>query len=364
MEAQRGNGSATDPAPPDQAGTNSGALVPGTDKAPLSVAAKPGGGGAATPYLETYLTTLRAERNLSANTLRNYRTDLTHFLQWWERAGDGDYLGVTRPGFRQYLAALDADGVARGSVARKVSTVHSFYRYLVREGVLAADPLRELKPPRKPKTLPRILSAAEIGALLNAPDVSTDTGARDRAILELLYAAGVRVRELTGLDVSGVDLDELTLRVTGKGNKQRLVLFGEPAEQALRTYLKTARPRLARKPGQTALFLNRDGGRLSPRAVELLVRKYALAAGIDQRAYPHLLRHSFATHLLDGGADVRIVQELLGHSSAATTQIYTHVTEQRQRQTYTEAFYNEWQPRKGPKSTAQRPEPDRDVSDA
>ncbi|MGH2588102.1 MAG: site-specific tyrosine recombinase/integron integrase [Dehalococcoidia bacterium] len=296
--------------------------------------------------VDAYLARLRVERNLSAYTLRNYRTDLTHFFDWWGRVAGGDPLTVTRPGFRQYLAALDTDGVARGSVARKVSTIHTFYRHLVNEGVLEVDPLRELRPPKKPQTLPRVLPEGAIGALLAAPNVETDTGVRDRAILELLYAAGVRVRELTGLDVEHLDLHEMTVRVTGKGNKQRIVLFGEPAERALRSYLKTVRPHVARKPAQRALFLNKDGGRLSPRAVELLVRKYAAAAGIDERAYPHLLRHSFATHMLDGGADLRIVQELLGHSSAATTQIYTHVTEQRQRQTYTDAFYNQWQPRR------------------
>jgi tyrosine recombinase XerC len=312
-----------------------------------------------------YLLRLRVERNLSANTLRNYRTDLAHFFEWWQAHADGDPLAVTRPGFRQYLAALDAGGVARGSVARKVSTVHTFYRYLVQEGVLAADPLRELRPPKKPKTLPHALSQAEVDALVAAPDLATDTGVRDRAILEVMYAAGVRLRELTGLDLGDADLHERTLRVTGKGNKQRIVLFGEPAERALRAYLTRVRPRLTRDRGQRALFLNRDGGRLSPRAVELLVRKYALAVGIDQRAFPHLLRHTFATHLLDGGADVRIVQELLGHSSATTTQIYTHVTEQRQRLVYTEAFYNQWRPRRpspesgvrSPESRVQSPEP-------
>jgi tyrosine recombinase XerC len=309
-------------------------------------AGRTGERGRADGLLDAYLARLRVERNLSDYTLRNYRTDIGHFLDWWQREEGSDPLSVTRPTFRRYLAALDADGVARASVARKVSTVHTFYRHLADEGVLPADPLRELKPPKKPQTLPRILKEDAIRALLAAPDPETETGVRDRAILELLYAAGLRVRELTGLDLGDADLDEQTLRVTGKGNKQRIVLFGDPAERALRLYLKTVRPKLARDAKQRALFLNKDGGRLSPRAVELLVRRYAAAAGIDERAYPHLLRHSFATHMLDGGADVRIVQELLGHTSASTTQIYTHVTEARQRQVYTDAFYNQWQPRK------------------
>ncbi|MGD9891268.1 MAG: site-specific tyrosine recombinase/integron integrase [Dehalococcoidia bacterium] len=308
--------------------------------------------------LDAYLTRLRVERNLSAYTLRNYRADLFHFVHWWEQVHGTDPLTVTRQSFRQYLAALDADGIARASVARRVSTIHTFYRHLAQEGVLDHDPLHELRPPKKPKTLPRILGEDAIESLLAAPSQGSDTSIRDRAILELLYAAGVRVRELTGLALDDLDLHERSLRVTGKGNKQRIVLFGEPAERALRIYLKSVRARLARKSGAKALFLNRDGGRLSPRAIELLVRKYAVAAGIDERAYPHLLRHSFATHLLDGGADVRIVQELLGHSSASTTQIYTHVTEQRQRQTYTDAFYNQWQPRS--RGGRRREEEDRD----
>lgn len=310
--------------------------------------------------LEAYLARLRVERNLSAYTLRNYATDIGHFLAWWEREHGSDPLVVTRTAFRGYLAALDADGAARASVARKVSTIHTFYRHLAQEGVLPADPLRELKPPKKAQTLPRILPEPAVGALIAAPDLGTDLGMRDRAILELLYAAGLRVRELTGLNLDDLDLHEMTVRVTGKGNKQRLALFGEPAERAIRAYQKTARPKLARRPAERALFLNRDGGRLSPRAVELLVRRYALAAGIDERAYPHLLRHSFATHMLDGGADVRIVQELLGHSSATTTQIYTHVTEARQRQTYADAFYNQWQPRK---ARQRAPSEGRDTAD-
>jgi site-specific recombinase XerD len=296
--------------------------------------------------LDAYLIRLRVERNLSEYTLRNYRTDLTHFLEWWQLQEGTSPLSVTRPAFRRYLAALEAAGVARASVARKVSTIHTFYRHLQQEGVLPADPLRELRPPKKPRTLPKVLGESAIGALLAAPGLESDIGIRDRAILELLYAAGLRVRELTALDLDHADLHEQTLRVTGKGNKQRIVLFGGPAERALRLYLKTVRPKLARDSRQRALFLNKDGGRLSPRRVEILVRRYAAAAGIDERAYPHLLRHSFATHMLDGGADVRIVQELLGHTSASTTQIYTHVTEARQRQTYTDAFYNQWQPRK------------------
>ena len=295
--------------------------------------------------VDDYILRLKAERNLAALTLRNYHTDLTHFFDWL--AGEGIAPeAVDRRAFRRYLAALDADGIARASIARKVSTIHTFYRRLVQDGVLPTDPLHGVRSPKQERRLPRMLPEDEVASLLEAPDGDGPTDLRDRAILELLYASGLRVSELTGLDTADVDLDGGTLRVTGKGNKQRVVVLGGPAERALRVYLRDGRPKLARGQAEPALFLNRDGGRLSVRAVQLLVRESGIAAGIEARAHPHLLRHTFATHLLDGGADVRVVQELLGHSKSTTTQIYTHVTEARQRQVYTDAFYNSWHPRR------------------
>jgi site-specific recombinase XerD len=183
---------------------------------------------------------------------------------------------------------------------------------------------------RRERRLPNFLSSEEITALVTAPDSDRPQGLRDRAILELLYAAGVRVSEVTGLDAADLDIQARVVRVWGKGNKERLVLIGRPAARALRRYLREGRPRLARG-AQKALFLNRDGDRLSARSVQLLVRKYALAAGLDKGVFPHLLRHTFATHMLEGGADLRVLQELLGHASVASTQIYTHVTEQAKR---------------------------------
>ena len=296
--------------------------------------------------LDQYLVRLQAERNLSPLTLRNYRTDLEHFAGWVNAEG-GDLLTVDRRTFRRYLAALDGAGTARTSVARKVSTIHTFYRWLVREVVLTADPLHGVRPPKQERRLPKVLPDGDVHSLVETPDGDGPTALRDRAILELLYASGVRVSELTGLDTADVDLEAGTLRVTGKGNRQRIVVFGGPAERALRAYLRDGRPRLASGRAEPALFLNRDGGRLSVRAVQILVRRSGAAVGIEARTHPHLLRHTFATHMLDGGADVRVVQELLGHSKANTTQIYTHVTEARQRQTYTEAFYNTWHPKGG-----------------
>ena len=352
----------------------------------------------ATKHVARYVAELKAERNLSQYTLRNYRTDLTQWVDWCESNGH-DALVVTRGVFRSYLAALDSGGVARASVVRKVSTIHGFYKALLRDKVLDKDPLHGLRPPKQGTRLPKVLNQNDATALvesgaervLAAGPERLPFALRDRALLELLYASGVRVSELVSLDVSDVDLHERTLRVTGKGNKQRVVVIGAPAAAALSVYLKHGRQQMnaeggarnadhsngeretrgSKSPirdeppasaehdaaGRTTLpkprfalsgplFLNRDGKRLSVRAIQIMVKEQGEAAGLEKRTHPHLLRHSFATHMLDGGADVRIVQELLGHSRATTTQIYTHVTEERQRQTYDAAFFNAWRPRK------------------
>lgn len=296
------------------------------------------------PLVAAYLHRLQAERNLSALTLRNYRTDLGHYTAWLATEAL-DLLAVDRRCFRRYLASLDDQGMARASVARKVSTIHTFYRRLTEDGLLDSDPLHGVRPPKAGKRLPKVLPEADAQAVVEAPDGDGPLPLRDRALLELLYAAGVRVSELAGLDVRDVNLDEGTLRVTGKGNKQRLVIFGGPAARAVQVYLRDGRPALAHGRPEAALLLNRDGGRLSVRAVQRIVREAGAAAGVAATTYPHLLRHSFATHMLDGGADVRVVQELLGHAKATTTQIYTHVTEARQRTVYTEAFYGVWHPK-------------------
>lgn len=285
--------------------------------------------------LDRYLTVLQAERNLSSYTVRNYGADLRHLFGYLEERGV-DPLRLARADFRGYLASLIEAGVARGSVTRRVSTARSFYRWLRLTGVTADDPLANVRGPKQPRRLPHVLDVAAITDLIASADSEEPAGLRDRALLELLYACGLRVSEAAGLDVSGVDLEQRTVVVTGKGNKQRLVVMGEPARAAVGRYLRRGRGALygARtKDAGTAgaLFLNQRGGRLSQRAVQLIVRKYALAAGIDERVHPHLLRHTFATHMLDGGAELRVVQELLGHANPNTTQIYLHVTEERQR---------------------------------
>ncbi len=294
--------------------------------------------------IEAYLLRLQAERNPSPLTLRNYGADLCHFAAWLTAEGLA-LTTVDRRSFRRYLAALDSAGTARASIARKVSTIHTFYRRLRERGLIDGDPLHGVRPPKQERRLPKILAEPAVEALLEVPDAEKPLGLRDRAIAELLYASGLRVSELVGLNIRDADQDTGLLRVTGKGNKQRVVLFGAPAARALRAYLRNGRPALASGRAEAALFLNRDGGRLSARAVQRMVQQLGQAAGVNGVVYPHLLRHSFATHMLDGGADVRVVQELLGHAKASTTQIYTHVTEARQRAVYDRAFFDAWRPR-------------------
>jgi site-specific recombinase XerD len=279
--------------------------------------------------LETYVRYLIAEKNLSPFTLRNYRSDLLHFAAFLAEEGS-DVLTADRMMARRYLGVLRERGTATASLTRKVSTIRSFYKFLVREGILESSPLTGLVAPKRERRLPTILSEDELTAIIEAADESTPRGLRNRAILEVMYASGVRLSEVVGVDLRHLDLEERTVLVRGKGNKERIVMIGGRAEQAIRRYLSKGRPRLA-TGAESALFVNRDGKRLSGRSIEKIVRQHALKAGLDQRVWAHLLRHSFATHLLDGGADLRVVQDLLGHASAQTTQIYTHVTEERQR---------------------------------
>jgi integrase/recombinase XerD len=290
---------------------------------------------------ERYLDHLVVERGLSENTLLAYRQDLRRYVDLLgrreiRRAEDVD--GAT---IRAFVAALSAsthgpdDAPYRAtSVARALSSVRSFHRFLVREGVVDHDPTAGVPQPRLPRSLPRPLPVEDVRRLLEAPDVETPAGSRDRAILELLYGSGLRISELTGLDVDDVDLEEGSVRVLGKGGKEREVPLGSFAADAVTAYLTRGRPALASGVTRGALFLNARGGRLSRQSCARALTAYVRRAGIDRRVTLHTLRHSFATHLLEGGADVRVVQELLGHASVGTTQIYTLVTEQHLREVY------------------------------
>jgi site-specific recombinase XerD len=316
--------------------------------------ASPGEVGTAEPtdacerLLARYLADLKGGRNLSAFTLRNYASDLRHYFGWLDESTIS-LTGIVRSRFRSYIAAMQEAGVAQGSVSRRVSTVKSFYRWLRLVGEMRDDPLALVHGPKQAKRLPHVLTLDSITDLIGAAKGTRPQDLRDRALLDVMYSSGLRVSEAHGLDVGDIDLDHRALRVRGKGNKERIVVIGEPARVALERYLVDGRPLFlkgeasledvdgggtteeGRDLRSSAAFVNRFGTRLTQRAIQILVRKYALKAGIDERVHPHLLRHSFATHLLDNGAELRVVQELLGHTNPNTTQIYLHVTETRQR---------------------------------
>jgi len=287
--------------------------------------------------LERFLTYLDAARNASRHTVKNYSNDIGQFLDYCRAQGVGSLQEIDRSLLRRYLAELDAAGYVKASIARRVAELRSFGDFLVREEVLEHNPFRTVSAPRIPKRLPQYLTAAELEALLAAPDTSTPLGLRDRAIIEVLYAAGVRVSELANLDLTDVDLAQAQVRVMGKGSKERIGLLGRPAVRAVRAYLKMGRPELKGKRSTDALWLNNRGGRLTVRGIALVVGKASKQAGIHKPVSPHVLRHTFATHLLDGGADLRVVQELLGHADLTTTQIYTHVSQSRAREIYLRA---------------------------
>ena len=290
--------------------------------------------------LRRFEESLRGQKGRSENTVRVYSTDLRPFFAFLEDQGL-EPSQLERRSLRRYLAWLstsargDGRGYARVSVARKLVVLRSFYRFLVQEGLMDRNPIPKgrtfnIKVERR---LPIFLGKAEVCQLLAAPDISKPLGIRDSAILELLYSSGVRLSELQGLDVGHLDLGTRELRVRGKGSKERVVLLGKPAAESIAVYLRSARPTLARD-GALPLLLNRYGGRLSRRSIEKIVARHALVSAIRPGVHPHTLRHTFATHLMEGGADLRVVQELLGHASPSTTQIYTHVTQNETREEY------------------------------
>ncbi len=284
-----------------------------------------------------YINHLQAERNASPYTVRNYTADLLDFFRFLKAKDVSSLAEVDRQVLRAYLSQLMGKGIVKVSIARKLSAIRSFYRYLLQEGVVSANPIANTTSPKLDRRLPSFLTAEEMKRLLDAPDLSTPQGQRDRALLELLYASGLRVSELVRLDMGQVNLDNRELRVWGKGSKERVGLIGKPAAEALMNYINDGRNRLTGRRKTGALFLNRDGGRLTARSVQLMLERYAGAAGINKRVHPHMLRHTFATHLLDGGADLRVVQELLGHARLSSTQIYTHVTKSQARKVYLSA---------------------------
>ena len=292
-------------------------------------------------WTERYLDHLTVERGLSANTLAAYRRDLRRYVDFCAMRGIRAPSRVDEKTIRSFVASISAstwgeDGrpYSARSVARALSSVRSFHRFLLREGATDRDPASRIAQPKLPRSLPHPLSVDEIARLLEAPEPATPAGLRDRAVLELLYGAGLRISELVGMDVDDVDLDEGSVRVLGKGGKEREVPLGRFGRDAVGAYLTRVRPAFATANSRAALFLNQRGGRLTRQSCARLLAAHVRTAGIERPVTLHTLRHSFATHLLEGGADVRVVQELLGHASVATTQIYTLVTKDHLREVY------------------------------
>ena len=274
---------------------------------------------------------------LADHTVRNYVNDLVPLVEYLEESELSDLDKVDRSFLRGYLAYLISNGFTRNSVSRKLSTLKSFFKFLKHSGEISNHQISIIKGPKKEKKLPSVASKFEMDRLLDAPDLTTKAGIRDRALLELLYATGLRVSEIQSMDLDDVNLKTQEVRVVGKGAKPRIALFGENSTRWVAEYLDNVRPQITCRSSATAMWLNQTGGRLSSRSVQRIVKKYALQAGLEPQFHTHSIRHSFATHLLDGGADLRVVQELLGHSSPATTQIYTHISAEQSRHVYLNA---------------------------
>jgi integrase/recombinase XerC len=280
-----------------------------------------------------FLRHLEIEKHASPHTVRAYGRDLDHWVRFVAQPGRDErrVFDATTRDVRAWLAALHARGLDPVSMARKLAAVRSLYRFLARRGAVRRNPGREVRAPRPARKLVTFLPAEEANAVVDARGLGGDARGRDVAVLEMLYATGLRVSELAGLDVDALDRDARTVRVLGKGGKERMVPYGAPAARALDAYLG---PRAsARGP----VFVNRRGGRLTTRSIHTIVRRAARAAGVTRRVSPHTLRHTFATHLLDRGADLRMIQELLGHSRLSTTQRYTHVSTAQLLKTYESA---------------------------
>lgn len=287
-------------------------------------------------HLEDFLTHLRVEKSASHLTLSSYRTDLTQFFEFISAHCQVDKEAIpidciNHQTVREYVSQMQKHDFCRSTIARKLAALRSFVKYLCRENVLAGNPITNISTPKLEKKLPRFLYPVETGLLMDAPDTTQVAGLRDKAILETLYAAGVRVSELVGINMPDLELNERWIKIRGKGGKERLAPLGQQALEAIENYVRRARPYLvaASDTATDALFLNKSGTRLSVRSIRNIINKYVAQLALTQKVSPHTLRHSFATHMLNGGADLRSVQELLGHVKLSTTQIYTHLTKDR-----------------------------------
>ena len=281
-----------------------------------------------TKIIDQFIDHLWLEDGLSKNTLNSYRFDLSIFVSWLAETKKIELLDVSELEIQEFLAFKFPTSKSR-SISRLLATLRRFFRFLLRENKIKEDPTLKIQTPKIPKSLPKSLSEDEVEGLLEAPNIKTDVGIRDRSMLELLYACGLRVSELVGIQLTEVILSDGVIRVTGKGSKTRLVPMGEEAVDWIKKYLVKSRQNILNKQTSKFLFVTNRGGEMTRQAFWYLIKKYALMANIDKPMSPHILRHAFATHLINHGADLRVVQMLLGHSDISTTQIYTHVARER-----------------------------------
>lgn len=284
--------------------------------------------------LDEYIYHLAVERGLAENTLASYRLDLNGYLAFCRKNGLTSLAQADRNVVMAYLFQQQLEGRSPATIARRLAAAKSFYKYLINEGILQKDPTADLEFPRLAQKLPRVLTVAEVDTLLSQPLLSAPAGIRDKAMLELLYATGIRVSELVSLNLEHINLASGFIRCFGKGSKERIVPLGDVAIRFLKEYLSRGRSKIVKAGDPPALFVNQHGKRLTRQGFWKIIKKYASTAKINKDITPHTLRHSFATHLLENGADLRSVQEMLGHADISTTQIYTHLTKQRMKEVY------------------------------
>jgi integrase/recombinase XerD len=284
--------------------------------------------------IERFIHYLAVERGLAMNTLESYQRDLIGYVKFLQKNGISDLNQTRRANIISYLAELQRNGRATSTISRNLASMRAFYGFMLRDGLIDGDPTTNLESPKIEKRLPKVLTVDEVESLLEGPDGGAVAGIRDKAMLELLYATGMRVSELVALNISDVNLNMGFLKCYGKGSKERIIPLGTMALKTVSEYVMRSRSKLLRDQSEESLFLNHHGQRLSRQGFWKIIKKYALAARIEKEITPHTLRHSFATHLLENGADLRSVQEMLGHADISTTQIYTHLTKSRLKEVY------------------------------
>ena len=284
--------------------------------------------------LSNYLKYLKLNKNLSTFTIRNYSNDLNDFYTYMNKNNITNEKKITKIIIREYLSSLIEKKYKKKSIARKLSIIRSYLRYLKSKNIITENHAELIHAPKNTKTLPKIIEKKEMSKLLETPKYNYENGTRDQAILEIFYSTGIRVSEMHKIDLNHIDHNQQNIRIFGKGSKYRLVLFGEKCEKSIKNYIKYSRNKIKSNNLTNALFLNKYGSRLSVRSIQRIVKKYMLMAGIKNNLHTHSLRHTFATHLIEEGADIKVVQDLLGHESPTTTQIYTHTSAKHTKEAY------------------------------